>query len=290
MIKLLRRTRSSRRPSSTRRARSCPRRVSCRRPPSSPSGSRDGEIPKGRDPVLTRTASGAGPAIAAALRVDDGARILRVLYDASSVVAAERMVNVFTFAIPAGAVLPRPPRRPAPEAAPRPARGPRRDGPGGRGARRGGVEPGRTRAALATFRRTIDELRRRSAELEEMRRSAEARADALAVTSQTLVRSHPGGLLVVEASGVWRRRIRRPASCSGSPIRLRPVGGGCARRVAAGRRGGRPRASPASRRWPRGGAGGRDVGTAPGGDGGPGRRRGRDRFSARSSSWKTGRR
>jgi signal transduction histidine kinase len=57
------------------------------------------------------------------------------------------------------------------------------------------------RSALATFRRTVDELRRRTGELEEMRRNAEARADALAVTAQTLVRSHPGGLLVVEASG-----------------------------------------------------------------------------------------
>ncbi len=159
------------------------------------------EIPKGRDPVLTRTTSDAGPAIAATLKVDDGARILRVLYDASSVVAAERMVTVFTFAIPAGAlflallVAPLLKRLLGPlEALAETARG--AEGLVGEES-----SPEGPKAALATFRRTVDELRRRTGELEEMRRSAEARADALAVTSQTLVRSHPGGLLVVEAAG-----------------------------------------------------------------------------------------
>ena len=39
-------------------------------------------------------------------------------------------------------------------------------------------------------------------ELEELRRSEQRRADALAVTAETLVRSHPGGLLVVDAAGL----------------------------------------------------------------------------------------
>ncbi|MBK9088936.1 MAG: PAS domain-containing protein [Holophagales bacterium] len=161
----------------------------------------EAEIPTGRDPVLTRTTTGTGPAIAATLKVDNGTRILRVLYDASSVAAAERMVTVFTVAIPAGAlflallVAPLLKRLLGPlEALAETARG--AEGLVGEES-----SPEGPRAALATFRRTVDELRRRTGELEEMRRSAEARADALAVTSQTLVRSHPGGLLVVEASG-----------------------------------------------------------------------------------------
>lgn|GEM_PF-286608 len=159
------------------------------------------EIPSGALPLLTRTRLGEAPALAAAIRVDGGTRVVRVLYDASSVVAAERMMTVFTVAIPAGAlflallVAPLLKRLLGPlEALAETARG---------AERLVGEEssPEGPRAALTTFRRTVDELRRRTGELEEMRRSAEARADALAVTSQTLVRSHPGGLLVVEASG-----------------------------------------------------------------------------------------
>lgn len=159
------------------------------------------EIPGDALPLLTRTRIGETPALAAAIRVDGGARVLRVLYDASNVVAAERMTKVFTVAIPAGAILlvvlvaPLLRRLLAPlEAMAETARG--AEGLVGEES-----SPEGPRAALATFRRTVDELRRRTGELEEMRRNAEARADALAVTAQTLVRSHPGGLLVVEASG-----------------------------------------------------------------------------------------
>jgi signal transduction histidine kinase len=56
--------------------------------------------------------------------------------------------------------------------------------------------------AIATFARTVAELRRRSAELENLRRREKERADALQVTAETLVRSHPGGLLVVDSTGV----------------------------------------------------------------------------------------
>lgn len=55
--------------------------------------------------------------------------------------------------------------------------------------------------AIATFARTIDALKSRTAELEELRRTEKERADALAVTAATLIRSHPGGLLVVDAEG-----------------------------------------------------------------------------------------
>lgn len=159
------------------------------------------EIPSGALPLLTRTRMGETPALAAAIRVDEGTRVLRVLYDASPVAAAERMTKVFSVAIPAGAlflallVAPLLKRLLDPlEALSETARGAER-------LFGEGSSPEGPRSALATFRRTVDELQRRTTELEEMRRSAEARADALAVTSQTLVRSHPGGLLVVEASG-----------------------------------------------------------------------------------------
>lgn len=159
------------------------------------------EIPVGDASLLTRTRIGRTPALAAAIRVDGGSRIVRVLYDASSVSAAQRMVTVFTVAIPAGAVflvllvvpLLRQLLGPL-EALAETARGAERLV----GEESGTEGPG---AALATFRRTVEELRRRTGELEQMRRQAEARADALAVTSETLVRSHPGGLIVVEASG-----------------------------------------------------------------------------------------
>jgi signal transduction histidine kinase len=55
--------------------------------------------------------------------------------------------------------------------------------------------------AIATFARTIDELKKRTAELDALRRREQERADALEVTAETLVRSHPGGLVVVDAAG-----------------------------------------------------------------------------------------
>lgn len=55
----------------------------------------------------------------------------------------------------------------------------------------GGDDPD---SAVATFARTIREL-------EELRRREQERADALAVTAATLIRSHPGGLAVIDASG-----------------------------------------------------------------------------------------
>lgn len=74
---------------------------------------------------------------------------------------------------------------------------PAREG-AGEGARPRGNEADE---AVDTFRRTIVELRLRTGELETLRRTEQERADALAVTAGTLVRSHPGGVLVVGASG-----------------------------------------------------------------------------------------
>ncbi len=55
--------------------------------------------------------------------------------------------------------------------------------------------------AIATFARTVGELKKRTQELDELRRREKERADALAVTAETLVRSHPGGVLVVDSKG-----------------------------------------------------------------------------------------
>ncbi|MBL8113402.1 MAG: PAS domain-containing protein [Acidobacteria bacterium] len=55
--------------------------------------------------------------------------------------------------------------------------------------------------AVQTFTRTIHELRKSSAELDVLRRREKERADVLEVTASTLVRSHPGGLLVVAEDG-----------------------------------------------------------------------------------------
>lgn len=163
-----------------------------------------GEIPEGEALLVTRPHVGETPTVGAAIRIDGGHRIVRVLYDGRAVAAAERMLEVFTVAIPAGTLLlfilvaPLVRRLLDPlEALEETAKGaedlladvPAAEGPG---------------AALSTFRRTIDELRRRTEDLEEIRRRAEARADELAVTAETLVRSHPGGLLVIDAGGGLR--------------------------------------------------------------------------------------
>ena len=175
------------------------------------------EIPDGDALLVTRPRVGDSRTIGAAIRIDGGERIARVLYDGRAVAAAERMIEVFTVAIPAGAVLllvlvaPLVRRLLVPlEELAETARGaegllseePVAEGPG---------------AALSTFRRTIDELRRRTDDLDEMRRKAEARADELAVTAETLVRSHPGGLLVIDAAGGLREANPRARDMLGVP-------------------------------------------------------------------------
>jgi signal transduction histidine kinase len=78
--------------------------------------------------------------------------------------------------------------------------------------------------AIALFARTIEELRMRSTEIDQLRRREKERADALAVTSETLVRSHPGGLVVIDASGRLadanepaRAMLELPPSAVGRP-------------------------------------------------------------------------
>lgn len=162
------------------------------------------EIPRDDSLLVTRTRIGSVEAVGASIRVDGGARVVRVLYEARAVAAAERMITVFTVAIPSGAILlavlvvPLVRRLLAPlEELAETARG----AEGLLDAEPGAEGPG---AALSTFRRTIDELRKRTEDLDRMRRTAEERADELAVTADTLVRSHPGGLLVVDAGGGLR--------------------------------------------------------------------------------------
>ncbi len=127
---------------------------------------------------------------------------LRVVWDGTSIAEARRNARILSVAVPAAAgvlvllVVPFLRRLSEPiDALRETARG-----AGGLvpAARAGGDE---AETAIATFQRTVEELKKRTAELEELRRSEQRRADDLAVTAETLVRSHPGGLVVVDATG-----------------------------------------------------------------------------------------
>jgi len=160
------------------------------------------ERPHGLEARVTREESQGRPVAAVTVPIDGGRLVLRTLHDATPLAAAERTVRVLTLVVPAGVALlvllvipflrrlTRPidalaetarsaeellPSADRPEAAPE--------------------------AAVAAFARTIDELRGRTAELEALRRREKERADALAVTAETLIRSHPGGLLVLGPHG-----------------------------------------------------------------------------------------
>jgi signal transduction histidine kinase len=133
----------------------------------------------------------APPAVAILLPFAGG-RILRVVYDGAALVEARRNVRVLSIVVPAAAVVlallvvPFLRRVMKPfdaltetardagvmvEAGPEP---------------RGKDEAER---AVATFARTIEELKKRTAELDELRRREKERADDLARTAETLVRS-----------------------------------------------------------------------------------------------------
>ncbi len=151
------------------------------------------------EPLVAAGESGA-PAITVAL--PGGKRMVRVVWDGASIVEARRNARILSIAVPAAAsvlvllVVPFLRRLLEPiDALTETARG------------AGGLVPA-TRAvgdeaatAVATFQRTVDELKKRTAELEGLRSSEKRRADDLAVTAETLVRSHPGGLVVVDAKG-----------------------------------------------------------------------------------------
>ncbi|HEX7615547.1 MAG TPA: ATP-binding protein, partial [Thermoanaerobaculia bacterium] len=127
---------------------------------------------------------------------------LRVVWDGTSIEEARRNARILSVAVPAAAgvlvllVVPFLRRLSEPiDALTETAKG------------AGGLVPparagsDEAETAIATFQRTVEELRKRTAELEALRRSEQRRADDLAVTAETLVRSHPGGLVVVDAAG-----------------------------------------------------------------------------------------
>ncbi|KAA0250412.1 MAG: hypothetical protein EDX89_22860 [Acidobacteria bacterium] len=142
------------------------------------------------------------PLVVVVVSAPGGAGHLRVAFDATALSAARRTEAVLSTVVPAAALalvllallFLRRLMRPI-DALTQTARG--AGGlVGGEPAPRGDEAD----RAVATFARTVEELRRRTAELEDLRRREKERADALAVTAATLVRSHPGGLLVVDAT------------------------------------------------------------------------------------------
>ncbi|MBP7678082.1 MAG: hypothetical protein KBB14_17385 [Thermoanaerobaculia bacterium] len=160
------------------------------------------EAPLGPRARVTRGSEGGAPVLVVAVPLVSSRGVLRTLYDATPLVAAERMVRILTVVVPAGVALLvalavpflRRFTRPI-DALARTARSADALVPSGP---RAGGEP---IAAVAVFARTIEELRARTSELEALRRREQQRADALAVTSETLIRSHPGGLLVLGPGG-----------------------------------------------------------------------------------------
>ncbi|MDL2718735.1 MAG: PAS domain-containing protein, partial [Acidobacteriota bacterium] len=151
------------------------------------------------EPVVAEGEGGA-PSITVAL--PGTPRILRVVWDGTPNVEARRNARILSVAVPAAAgvlvllVVPFLRRLAGPiDALTETAKG-----AGGLvpAARAGGDE---AETAIATFQRTVEELKKRTGELEGLRRSEQRRADDLAVTAETLVRSHPGGLVVVDAAG-----------------------------------------------------------------------------------------
>ena len=144
-----------------------------------------------------------GPVILVAL--PEPGRILRVAWNDPAVAAVRRNARIVLVALPAAAavlvllVVPFLRRLMAPiDAIAQTARG------------AGDLVPqvatrmvrDEAEGAAETFVRTVEVLKKRTEELEELRRSEQRRADVLAVTAETLVRSHPGGLLVVDAAGL----------------------------------------------------------------------------------------
>ena len=160
------------------------------------------ETPGTTEARVTRSEEAGLPVVAVTVVLADGRAVLRTLYDATPLSAAERTVRILTTVVPAGLVLLvvlvvpflRRLTRPI-DALAETARSAEALVPPGAASR---SEPD---AAVAAFARTIDELRERSAELEALRLREQERADALAVTAETLIRSHPGGLLVVGPAG-----------------------------------------------------------------------------------------
>ncbi len=144
---------------------------------------------------LARDLSAGSPSFLVAVVPVGGRALLRICYDGVAVAEARRNVRILSVVVPAGAavlvllVVPflRHLMRPI-DALTETAR----DAgavvpPAGTEAGPGGRDEAET--AVATFARTVEELRKRTAELEEMRRREQERADSLALTAESLVKS-----------------------------------------------------------------------------------------------------
>jgi signal transduction histidine kinase len=151
------------------------------------------------EPLVATSEAGA-PVVTVVL--PGGTRVLRVVWDGTSIAEARRNARILSVALPVAAgvlvllVVPFLRRLLEPiDALTQTAR------------EVGGLVPAESAGGdeaervVATFQRTVEELRKRTSELEELQRSEQRRADVLAVTAETLVRSHPGGLVVVDSAG-----------------------------------------------------------------------------------------
>ncbi len=153
-------------------------------------------LPRGGAPRVEEVAGAGTPRLAVAVTFPGGGRVLRISYDGRSVVAARRNVRILSWVVPAASVLLvvlvfpffRRLMRPI-DALTETARDAGAFVRGEGGAVAETVSGDETVRAIATFHRTIEELKRRSAELEELRRNEQRRADDLAVRAESLVLS-----------------------------------------------------------------------------------------------------
>lgn len=161
-----------------------------------------GELPGPGGARLARREETGTPIAVVTVAVDDGALVLRALYDATPIVAAERTLVILVVVVPAGVALLVALAVPFLRRLTRPIDALAETARSAEALVPPSSEESRpAHAAVAAFARTIGELRERTAELEKLRQREKERADALAVTAETLVRSHPGGLLVVGPEG-----------------------------------------------------------------------------------------
>lgn len=161
-----------------------------------------GSLPPGLSPLARLTSLQGVGAIAVTLPLPERRAFLWIVFDGTGAFAARRTVNILATVVPAGAVLLLALVAPFLRRLLRPMEGLTETafaaGPLVKPAALHAAEP---EAAVEIFRRTVEELRLRTSELESLRQAEKERADALAVTAETLVRSHPGGVLVVNAAG-----------------------------------------------------------------------------------------
>ncbi len=146
------------------------------------------------DGLLARDDTGLSPpGLAASVGFSGGRRILAVLYDGSGLVEARRSARILSWVVPASAVILTVLLVPFFRRLMRPIDALTETAKGAGEVVSGPEAPhdftGRdeTERALLTFQRTIEELKRRTAELEAMREREKRRADDLALRAETLV-------------------------------------------------------------------------------------------------------